>query len=68
MNVSKLDRFSSCFKDLRISYFSALLCDFIFEDGNIGNWLFQQIIEDELRKAYDHPAVRVSVNAVVSVM
>ena len=45
---------------LFVSYISAHLCDFIFEDGELGNWLFQQVLEDELRKEYDHPAVRVS--------
>lgn len=55
-------QFCNLFSPLKylVSYISALLCDFIFEDGELGNWLFQQVLEDELRKEYDHPAVRVS--------
>ena len=63
MNVSIIDIFFNLFssqKNLSCLYISALLCDFIFEDGELGNWLFQQVIEDEIRKEYDHPAVRVS--------
>ena len=30
-----------------------MLCDFILEDGDQGAWLFQQIIEDELRQLYN---------------
>ena len=46
-------------------YFTAILCDFILEDGDQGAWLFQQIIEDELRQLYNRH-LRVSISKRIS--
>ena len=46
-------------------YFTAMLCDFILEDGDQGAWLFQQIIEDELRQLYNRH-LRVSISKRIS--
>ena len=46
-------------------YFTAMLCDFILEDGDQGAWLFQQIIEDELRQLYNRH-LRVSISKTIS--
>ena len=42
-----------------------MLCDFILEDGDQGAWLFQQIIEDELRQLYNRH-LRVSTSEKIS--
>ena len=42
-----------------------MLCDFILEDGDQGAWLFQQIIEDELRQLYNRH-LRVSTSDKIS--
>ena len=42
-----------------------MLCDFILEDGDQGAWLFQQIIEDELRQLYNRH-LRVSISKTIS--
>ena len=42
-----------------------MLCDFILEDGDQGAWLFQQIIEDELRQLYNRH-LRVSISKRIS--
>ena len=46
-------------------FFTAMLCDFILEDGDQGAWLFQQIIEDELRQLYNRH-LRVSISKTIS--
>ena len=41
------------FDTIELMEFEPTLCDFILDDGDLGGWLLQQIIEDDLRQMYN---------------